>query len=283
MEERKKIVENAILMFIDVKCKEAADFFCNQKDDDFANDTIMNNVSFYKQNPKVFELQSKIIQNRQNFNKFSTTEKALWFALEPTVENKKIMSGFIFKYKPTMKKSNDSKLTDGNQNLIEYNIQLIERVKLIIKGQSQKSASCVEEIHLLLTKGWAGENSRISDLYNEEQRLTIEFYSKIYEKIIYPKIQSRLKIYARMKNIPYVPFPYLKIKYQDYSSIPEEFSVPFDGLNKTDTSIAEKFSVPFYKTPEILSPFYGKAKGNKRISSKRNKRKRNKHYSKKQY
>jgi hypothetical protein len=273
-EERKKIVENAILMFIDVKCKEAADFFCNPKDDAFANDTIMNNLTFYKQNPKVFELQSKIIQNPKNFNKFTPTEKALWFALEPTVENINTMANFNFKHIPVMKKSNDLNLSDENQSLIEYNMQLIERAKLIIKDQSQKSAGCIEEIHQLLIKGWAEENRRISDIYNEEQILTVEFYSKIYKEIIYPKIQSRLKIYAKVKNIPYFPFPYLKIKNQDYSSIPESFSTSFYGLDKTDRSIPEQFSVP--NTVPIRD---NRAKGNKRRRTKRNKR--NKHYSKK--
>ena len=175
-----------------------------------------------------------------------------------------------------MKKSNDSNLSDENQSLIEYNMQLIERAKLIIKDQSQKSAGCIEEIHQLLIKGWSEENRRISDIYNEEQILTVEFYSKIYKEIIYPKIQSRLKIYAKVKKIPYVPFPYLKIKNQDYSSIPEQFSVPYYGLDKTDTSISEQFSVPLHDNA---------AKGTKR--TKRNKQtkrnKRTKHYSKKRY
>ena len=265
-EKRREIVTNAILMFIDSKCKEAADFFCSPRDEVVANDTIMNNVTFYKQNPKVFELQSKIIQNPKNFNKFTSSEKALWFALEPTTENIKEMSRFKFKYAPIMKKSNDSNYDIENQSLIEYNIQLIERVKLIIKDQTQKNADCVETIHKQLTKGWAEENHLISDIYNEEHRLTVEFYSKIYEKIIYPKIQSRLKIYEKMKKNPHVPFPYVKIKNED-SSIPEIFSNPFYGLDKTDTSIPEKFSVPFY----------GKANGIKRNSTT----KRNKRHSKK--
>lgn len=46
-EESKEIVEKSILKFIDVKCKEAASFFCSPKDFEIGNDTIMNNITFY--------------------------------------------------------------------------------------------------------------------------------------------------------------------------------------------------------------------------------------------
>jgi hypothetical protein len=251
-EESKEMVEESILKFIDVKCKEAASFFCLSKDSAVGNDTIMNNVTFYRQNPKVFELQSKIIKNVKNFNKFTPFEKAIWFGLEPTREN---VNSIV----------NMPNIT----SLIEHNVQLIERAKLIIKDQKQKNKECIDDIHSQLKKGWASDNAAISRIYNDGDGLTPSFYNKIYDNIIYPKIQSRLKIHAKIRKIQYTPFINPNVKDRtfsssNYSSISEKFSAPFYGLDKSDTSISEKFSVPF------------DGKGYKKRSTKRYKQKRQK-------
>ena len=78
MEESKQFVEESILQFINIKCKEAAIFFCSPTDADGENDTIMNNTTFYKRHPEVFELQSRIIQDVRNFDTFTPSEKAVW-------------------------------------------------------------------------------------------------------------------------------------------------------------------------------------------------------------
>ena len=223
-------VETSILDFINIKCKEAAVFFCSPLDADGENDTIMNNTTFYKRHPEVFELQSRIIHNNnKNFDIFTPSEKAIWFGLEPTRENIKAMSSI-----------------NQHQHLSLYmqNKLLIEKFKLILENQTRNSAKCVDDIYSQLKKGWGSYNGRISDIYNEGNGLTPEFYDEIYDKIIYPTIQSRLKIYARMKNIPYTPLP----PPQPYrnTSVSEKFEIPFYGIDKTDTSVSEKFDMPFY-------------------------------------
>lgn len=250
-EESKEMVEESILKFIDVKCKEAASFFCLSKDSAIGNDTIMNNITFYSQTPKVFELQSKIIKNVKNFNTFTPSEKAIWFGLEPTRENVNAIVNM-----------------SNIPSLIEHNIQLIERAKLIIKDQKQKNKECIDDIHSQLKKGWAADNAAISRIYNDGDGLTPSFYNKIYDNIIYPKIQSRLKIYAKIRKFQYTPFINPNVKGRtsssNYSSISEKFSAPFYGLDKSDTSISEKFSIPF------------DGKGFKKRSTKRSKQKRQK-------
>ena len=124
---------------------------------------------------------------------------------------------------------------------------LIKKIKLILENQTRNSAKCVDDIYQQLKKGWGSYNGRISDIYNEGDGITHEFYDEIYDKIIYPTIQTRLKIYARMKNIPYNPLP----PPQPYrnTSVTENFEMPFYGLDKTDktdTSVLEKFDMPFY-------------------------------------
>ena len=226
-----QFVEASILDFINIKCKEASIFFCSPLDADGENDTIMNNTTFYKRHPEVFELQSRIIHNNKNFDTFTPSEKAIWFGLEPTRENIKAVS---------------SVNQHRHISLYMQNKLLIEKIKLILENQTHNSAKCVDDIYSQLKKGWGSYNGRISDIYNEGDGLTPEFYDEIYDKIIYPTIQSRLKIYARMKNMPYTPSPRHLYNSNRMTSMSEKFEIPFYGIDRTDTSVSEKFDMPFY-------------------------------------
>jgi regulator of replication initiation timing len=233
----KQFVETSILQFINIKCKEAADFFCSPLDADGENDTIMNNTTFYKRHPEVFVLQSRIMQDERNFDTFTPSEKAIWFGLEPTRKNIEAMSSI-------------------NPTLNMHNKHLIERTKLTLENQTRNSAKCIDEIYSQLKKGWGSYNSRISDIYNEGDGITPEFYVEIYDKIIYPTIQSRLKIYARMKNMPYNPLPPPQPYSNRMTSVSEHFEKPFYGL---DASGIKKRKKPIRKTRQR------KLKGKKKI------------------
>lgn len=192
----------------------------------------MNNTTFYKRHPEVFELQSRIIHNNnRNFDTFTPSEKAIWFGLEPTRENIKAVSYVNQRQYPT---------------LYMQNKLLIEKTKLILENQTRNSAKCVDDIYSQLKRGWGSYNGRISDIYNEGDGLTPEFYVEIYDKIIYPTIQTRLQIYARMKNMPYTPLPRHLYNSNRMTSVSEKFEMPFYGLDRTDTSISEHFEMPFY-------------------------------------
>jgi len=241
MEESKQFVEESILQFINIKCKEASIFFCSLLDADGENDTIMNNTTFYKRHPEVFVLQSRIIRDERNFDTFTPSEKAIWFGLEPTRENIKTMSSINQRQ---------------HSALYMHNKHLIERTKLILENQTRNSAKCVDEIYSQLKKGWGSYNGRITDIYNEGDGLTHEFYVEIYDKIIYPTIQSRLKIYARMKNMPYTPSPRHLYNSNRMTSVSEKFDMPFYGL---DASGIKKRKKSIRKTRQR------KLKGKKKI------------------
>jgi hypothetical protein len=214
-----------LLEFISLGCKEAANKYCAPIGHN--SDTLLDSADFYEKNPVVFELNSKVKQDPEKFNHFTEDEQCIFFALEPSVSNKKLIWSLEgdyevdedfevepvmdddekdFKVKPKM--DNKMAKNDGTNrkqgsilsNLIQLQSRLIDDAQNYLQlRKSHINQDCVINIEKLLKKDWNAENNAFSDLFDEFNEFNDEFYKRARDEIIQPKINRRLETFEQQK------------------------------------------------------------------------------------